>query len=86
MKHIDDIWQRALKTFIQAFFGILIPELVVFLQDIQISGLSWESLWYAAVPIICSALAAAISAGWNTVNNWLAERNELPDQDNWDER
>lgn len=68
MKRIDDIWQRALKTFIQAFFGVLIPEAVTLLQ----TGIEPGTIWVAIViPILCSSLAAGISAGWNVINNWL---------------
>ena len=59
-------WQiRALKTFVQAFGGILVPELVLVLnggfpQD-------WSAFWAVLAPIICAALAAGISAAWNVI-------------------
>lgn len=78
-KHIDDIWERALKTFIQAFCGVLVPEIVALLQ----TGLKPGEVWGAVLlPIVCGALAAGISAGWNVINNWLVkdgDNNEGPD-------
>lgn len=67
-KYIDDIWARAIKTFLQAFFGILIPEAVSLLQ----TGLPEQGkLWYILFPVLCSSLAAGISAAWNYINNVL---------------
>lgn len=59
-------WQiRALKTFAQAFGGILVPELVLVLNG----GFpeNWSAAWAVLAPIICSALAAGISAAWNVI-------------------
>lgn len=78
-KYINDVWQRALKTFIQAFLGILIPEVVAILQ----SGLPESGqLWYIFVPILCSAFASAISACWNLLNNALLKEDEEDERDN----
>lgn len=75
-KRIDDIWQRALKTFIQAFFGVLIPEFVTILQ----AGLQpGQTLGAILLPIVCGALASGISAGWNIINNWLIASQEGDD-------
>lgn len=72
-RHIDDIWQRALKTFVQAFLGILIPEVVSLLQ----TGMpETGKIWYVLFPVLCSALASGISAGWNLLNNVLFEEEE----------
>lgn len=62
---------RAIKTFVQAFFGILVPELCVILN----AGLpeSWSGLWAALTPVLCAALAAAISAAWNIILERLKE-------------
>lgn len=65
-------WQiRALKTFAQAFGGILVPELVLVLNG----GFpaDWNALWAILAPIICSALAAGISAMWNVILEKLKE-------------
>ena len=59
-------WQiRALKTFVQAFGGVLVPEIVMILTN----GLpeSWSALWAVFAPVICAALAAGISAAWNII-------------------
>lgn len=72
-KHIDDIWERALKTFIQAFCGVLVPEIVALLQTGLKPG---EVLGAILLPIVCGALAAGISAGWNVINNWLVKSME----------
>ena len=65
-------WQiRALKTFAQAFGGILVPEVVMILN----SGVpeNWHSVWVVLAPVICSALAAGISAAWNILLEKLRE-------------
>lgn len=65
-------WQiRALKTFAQAFGGILVPELVLVLNG----GFpeDWNAVWAVLAPIVCSALAAGISAMWNVILEKLKE-------------
>ena len=56
---------RAIKTFVQAFFGVLIPEICVVLN----SGWpeSWAVVWAYLAPVVASALAAAIAAVWNII-------------------
>ena len=66
MKQLPDWLVRAIKTFIQAFGGILIPELVVILQNGGFPA-DWSKLWAILTPILCSALAAGISAVWNII-------------------
>lgn len=56
---------RALKTFVQTFFGVLIPALAIYLangfpEDIH-------SFWIWLAPVIASSLSAAISAAWNYI-------------------
>lgn len=51
--------RRALKTFVEAFLGIMIPSIVVMLQDINNANLS------LLFPLLCSSLAAGIAAVWN---------------------
>ena len=62
---MKDIIARAAKTFAQAFFGVLIPEIVLILQG----GFpeSWGTLWAVLSPVTAAALAAAISAVWNGI-------------------
>jgi len=59
-----DILIRAGKTFVQAFLGVLVPELCAVLGG----GLNGAGAFKIAItPVICSALAAGISVVWNTV-------------------
>lgn len=62
---------RALKTFVQAFFGVLIPELCVILNG----GFpeSIETAWVILGPIVAAALSAGISAAWNIISEKLKE-------------
>lgn len=65
-------WQiRAIKTFVQAFGGVLVPELVLILN----SGVpeNWHKVWTILAPVICAALAAGISAAWNVILERLKE-------------
>lgn len=68
-------WQiRALKTFVQAFGGILVPEVVLVLNG----GFpeSWSALWAVLAPVICASLAAGISAAWNVILERLRDDEE----------
>lgn len=56
---------RAIKTFVQAFFGVLIPEVVAVLSHGWPE--SWAAVWAYLAPVVAAALAAAISAVWNIV-------------------
>ena len=62
---------RALKTFVQAFFGVLIPELCVILNG----GFpeSIETTWVIFGHIVAAALSAGISAAWNIISAKLKE-------------
>ena len=66
-----DIFVRAGKTFVQAFFGVLVPELCGLLQ----LGFptDWPTLWAILAPVIAAALAAGISAAWNIILKKLDE-------------
>ena len=71
-------WQiRAIKTFVQAFGGILVPEIVLVLNG----GFpaEWSAFWAILAPILCSALAAGISAAWNVILERLKEDEEEND-------
>ena len=70
---MKDWMNRALKTFVQAFFGALIPELAAKLKEgFPETG---SALRVTLLPMAAAALAAAISAVWNL---WLeaARRSE----------
>ena len=77
---------RAIKTFVQAFFGVLIPEICVILNG----GFpeSWSKLWAILAPVVSAALSAAICAVWNIILETLKEEKpeytlgpEEPDDD-----
>lgn len=66
---MNDIYIRAAKTFIQAFFGVFVPELCVFLQsdfplDVNAAAMVFSSM-------LCASLAAGISAVWNYLETVL---------------
>ena len=63
---IKDIGSRALKTFVQAFLGVLIPQIVMMLNNYM--EFDWGS-WTTYLPLITAALAAGISAAWNGIIN-----------------
>ena len=65
-------WQiRSIKTFVQAFFGVLIPELCALLQG----GFpeSFHALWLLLAPVVAAALSAAICAVWNILLEQLEQ-------------
>lgn len=63
---IKDVGMRALKTFVQAFLGVLIPQIVMMLNNYM--DFDWGN-WTTYLPIITGALAAGISAAWNGIIN-----------------
>lgn len=54
---------RAMKTFVQAFFGVLLPEICVMLNGGFPESIS--AAWKVLAPVTAAALSAAISAVWN---------------------
>jgi len=71
---IKDVGSRALKTFVQAFLGVLIPQIVMMLNNYM--DFDW-SAWTTYLPIITGALAAGISAAWNGIINASSDKKEL---------
>ena len=63
MKHWPDWLIRALKTFVQAFAGVMIPAIIGILNG----GLpvDWGAVKITIVSALMAALAAGISAVWN---------------------
>ena len=63
MKHWPDWAVRAVKTFVQAFLGVLIPAVVGVLKG----GLpvDWGGVKITIASALMAALAAGISAVWN---------------------
>lgn len=55
--------ERSLKTFVEAFFGILIPEVAIILNNIVEYDV--HQIWVVLFPILCAAIAAGITAVWN---------------------
>ena len=64
---IPDITSRAAKTFVQAFGGAIIPQVVLVLTNIL--DYDWSNWLVWGLPIITGGLAAGISAAWNTIIN-----------------
>ncbi len=62
---------RAIKTFVQAFFGVLVPAVVAMLSDGFPADL--PTLWVILAPTVSAALAAAIAAVWNIVLEKMKE-------------
>lgn len=63
------IARLALKTFVQAFFGVLVPEIAAILQV----GFpeNWPAFWALIAAPLAAALAAGISAVWNRLFHYL---------------
>lgn len=71
---INDLWQRAGKTFVQAFGGALVVQIIPVLKDIW--SYDWTNWKAWVIPIITGALAAGISAGWNAIIN-VSDKNKI---------
>lgn len=67
---------RALKTFVQAFFGVLIPAVCTMLQNGWPE--SWSKIWVVLAPTVAAALAAAICAVWNIILEGLQKNQPNP--------
>lgn len=63
---------RAIKTFVQAFFGVLIPEFAMVINKGWPED--WSHLWMVLSPILVAALSAAICAVWNIINEAMITR------------
>ena len=66
---MSDWLKRTIKTFVQSFFGVLIPELCIMLNG----GFpeSIDVMWQILAPVVAAALSAAICAVWNIINEQL---------------
>lgn len=58
--------KRAIKTFIQAFLGVLVPEICIMLQNVELP-FDITGAKALLIPLICSAIAGGISAVWNLI-------------------
>lgn len=68
---MKDWLKRTVKTFIQAFFGVLLPELGAVLargwpQD-------WPAFWGLVAPVLIASVSAGICAVWNIINERITE-------------
>ena len=76
---------RAIKTFVQAFFGVLVPAVCAMLQNGWPE--SWSKVCVILAPTISAALAAAICAVWNIILEKLEPQpayyvgEEVPDEE-----
>lgn len=68
---MQDWMIRAIKTFIQAFFGVLIPAVCAMLKNGWPE--SWSKVWVILAPTVSAALAAAICAVWNIILEGMKE-------------
>lgn len=62
---------RTIKTFVQAFFGVLIPEVCIMLNNGFPPDIS--TAWKILAPFVASALSAGICAVWNILSEKLKE-------------
>ena len=68
---MKDWLKRTIKTFVQAFFGTLLPELGMVLSGSWPED--WSSLWKLLAPVLIAALSAGICAVWNIINERMEE-------------
>lgn len=62
---------RTIKTFVQSFCGVLVPELCIILSGGFPESIS--ALWKVLSPVVAAAVSAAICAAWNIINEKLKE-------------
>lgn len=68
-----DVLNRALKTFVEVFAVTFIPQLVVVLKDVE--SYDWNQWYIWLVPILLAAVGTGISAAWNGIENYIANKN-----------
>lgn len=61
---MKDWVERTLKTFIEAFLGVLIPCIVAVLNNI-VDYSNIHEIWIVLFPVICAGIASGITAVWN---------------------
>lgn len=66
---MSDWLKRTIKTFVQSFLGVLIPEVCIILNGGFPASVS--DAWKILAPIVAAALSAAICATWNIINEQL---------------
>lgn len=73
MRNLPDWAVRAIKTFVQAFLGVLIPAVIAVLDG------GFPVDWGAAKVTLISALMAAIAAGIAAAWNYVLEKTKEVD-------
>lgn len=68
---MKDWMVRAMKTFVQAFFGVLIPEICAVLNGFDFGDVGKN--FAVLAPVVTAALAAGIAAAWNIVLEHMKE-------------
>lgn len=59
-----ELRERVLKTFVEAFLAVLLPDVGIIVNQIVNEREVW---WAVLLPVVASAIAAGISAAWNTI-------------------
>lgn len=62
---------RTIKTFIQSFFGVLVPEICIMLNNGFPPDIT--AAWKILAPVVAAALSAGICAVWNILSEKLKE-------------
>ena len=66
---MPDWLNRTIKTFVQSFFGVLVPEVCIMLNNGFPADL--PTLWKILAPVVAASLSAAICAAWNIISEKL---------------
>lgn len=69
---LPDWLVRTIKTFVQSFFGVLVPEICIMLNNGFPADIS--AAWKVLAPVVAAALSAAICAVWNIISEKLKEQ------------
>ena len=72
---MKDWVKRTIKTFIQAFGGVFIPEICLLLSGALPED--FTALKAILIPLVCSALSAGICAAWNVILEHLKEAGDV---------
>ena len=59
-----ELRERVLKTFVEAFLAVLLPDVGIIANQIVNEREVW---WAVLLPFVATALATAASATWNTL-------------------
>lgn len=71
---LPDWFIRTIKTFVQSFFGVLVPEVCIMLNNGFPADIS--TAWKILAPFVASGLAAGICAVWNIISERLKESDD----------